>query len=73
MSAARRIAALLLAAALPAIGLSACSVAEEPGPVRVEPSGAAAAGDQPALGSPDTDWPRTLPALPAVALPEAQT
>lgn len=63
-------AAVLLAAAL---GLTGCSVAEEPGPTQVQPSGAAAAADQPALGSPDTDWPRTLPALQAVAMAEAQT
>lgn len=68
-----RSARLLAAALLLASALSACSVAEETGPTQIQPSGAAAAGDQTALGSPDTDWPRTLPALQAVALPEAQT
>ncbi|HUG83542.1 MAG TPA: hypothetical protein VMM13_03210 [Euzebya sp.] len=48
--------------------LTACQVAEETGPIVVEDSEAGDADT--ALGSPQQDWPRTLPALRAFAAPE---
>lgn len=62
----RRAAGAVLAAAL----LVGCQLSEATGPAVVATSEGAAAEDA-ALGSPEQDWPRTLPALQAYAAPEA--
>ena len=67
----RRLGALLTVLAVSTVGVSGCQLAEQGGPVAVADSEGEVA--EAALGSPDRDWPRTLPALQAFAEPEALT
>ena len=53
--------------------LTACQVTDPEGQVEVTAGAIADDAPEPALGSPDEDWPRTTQAMRAFALPEAQT
>ncbi|MEE8602628.1 hypothetical protein [Euzebya tangerina] len=55
------------------LGLVGCQITDPEGQVTIEASDdQAGPEEEPALGSPEEEWPRTIPALRAAALPEAQ-
>lgn len=70
MSRRRRVLVTSLAAIAAVVGLAGCQLSEATGPAVVATSEGSVEDDA-ALGSPEQDWPRTLPALQAFAAPEA--